>query len=132
MTKQEDIATFLNRYVQAFPRCPRPWRESLDPYGWQGLPERPSKEAIARELLGVAEFRALQLGTWLNTTDGQIITEAVEMVMPPFYAEDVELLVEALKLAAAIQQREGRGKAVVGSILGVAAIVGLSAWGRAA
>ncbi len=64
---------------------------------------RPSVDQLARELLGIGEFRALQLGTWLSTTEGQVVAEAVEMVTPPFYSEDVELLVAALQRAAQLQ-----------------------------
>jgi hypothetical protein len=54
-------------------------------YGYYQQPPRLSAEELAQELLGIAEFRALQLGTWLGTTHGQIIAEAVEVVAPPFY-----------------------------------------------
>jgi hypothetical protein len=72
----------------SFPRC-RYW------FGrWQEWPpitdERTTAEALAKELLGIAEFRALQLGTWLGTTNGEVITEAAEMVAPPFF-DDREL-----------------------------------------
>jgi hypothetical protein len=65
-------------------------------------------EQLAQQFLEIAEFRTLQLGNWLGTTDGAIIAAAVEMVMPPFFQEDVELLVAALKLAADMQHVVGR------------------------
>ncbi len=129
MTKQQQIADFFNRYVTNLPRSYGWYRQSLYPLGgWQ---QRPTVEAVARELLGVAEFRELQLGTWLGTTDGEILTAAVEMVVPMFYVEDVELLVDALKIAAELQQKEGRQKAML-TAAGAAVVIGLAGWGRAA
>lgn len=125
MNKQEDIAAFLADYVTAFPRTYGPYRPSLRrSYPWAS--SRPTAEEIAREFLSVATFRALKLGTWLGTTDGQIVVDAVEMVVPMFYVEDVELLVEALQIAAALQQREGRGKALAGAAFALV-VIGLSA-----
>ncbi len=123
MTKQQELTEFLHlriagtRMVSPF----RPWASTLPwSYPSYGYPiQRPTPEELAHELLSIAEFRALQLGTWLGTTDGQVLTQAVEMVAPPFYRQDVELLVEALKLAASIQQREGQevaGKIALGGI----------------
>ena len=131
MTKQEQIAQFLDRYVTAWPRV-HSWYDELQPWYLQ---PRPTAQQLAEELLQVAEFRALRLGTWLGTTDGQIITEAVGMVAPPFYRQDIELLVEALKLAASMQQSEGQdkaGKVALGAI-GVAVLaLAIGESGRAA
>ena len=124
MTKQQQIARFLDGYVTAWPRV-YSWYDELGPWP---LPPRPTPNQLADELLKVAEFRTLQLGTWLGTTDGQVIAEAVEMVSPPFYRQDIELLVEALRLAAEMQRTEGReraGKVAVGAI-GVAAVVAIA------
>ena len=121
MSNQEQITEFINRYVTSLPRCYGPPRFSLAWCGgWnQG---RPMAKDIAKEFLGCAEFRALRLGTWLGTTDGEIITQAVEMVVPMFYAEDVALIVEALKLAAAAQQEKGRQKVLAGAAVTFVAI----------
>ena len=76
-----------------------------------GPSSRPTADELAHELLTDAEFEALQLGTWLNTTNGKVISEAVEMVLPPFYRQDAELLVEALQLAANLRRgRAGAGR----------------------
>lgn len=121
MSNQEQISDFVNRYFTGLPRCYGPPRFSLaQQRGWNQC--RPLAKDVAKEFLGCAEFRALQLGTWLGTTDGEIITQAVEMVVPMFYAEDVALIVEALKLAAATQQQEGRQKALAGAAVTFAAI----------
>jgi hypothetical protein len=139
MTKQQQIALFLDQHV-TLPRATSPfgwagqhWRG--EPYGF--AQPRPTHQQVAHELLAIPEFRALQLGTWLGTTNGEIITEAVEMVTPPFYREDVELLVEALKLAARFQAQEGQGRAgkIALGAIGVAALfaIGMSgAGGQAA
>lgn len=130
-TKQEQIARFLMERC-SFPRC-RYWLGQ-----WQEWPpiaeERPTPEELAEELLSFSEFRALQLGTWLRTTDGEIISAALEMVAPPFYRQDIELLFAALRLAASIQQSEGQDKAVWVGLAGLVAAAGIGAaiTGRAA
>ena len=132
MSNQEQITDFINRYVTGLPRCYGPLRFSLARFGrWnQG---RPMATDVAKEFLGCAEFRTLQLGSWLGTTDGEIITQAVEMVVPMFCAEDVALIVEALKLAAVTQQREGRQKALAGAAVTFGAIgIGYAASRRTA
>jgi hypothetical protein len=131
MTKQEQLADFLHRSV-ALPRAVSPYGPWAGGHAWAYpdgymATQRPSIETVAHEMLAHSEFRALQLGTWLGTTDGQVLVQAVEMVAPPFYRQDVELLVEALKLAASIQQREGQqaaGMFALGAI-GVAVLVGV-------
>jgi hypothetical protein len=129
MTKQEQIADFLNKWI-AFPRVASRYA------GWDGLQPwpsyygRPTAEQVAGELLGIVEFQALELGSWLGTTDGRVITEAVEMVMPPFFRADVALLVEALKLAASLQQQ--KGQQVAGAVALGALAVGLIVIGVAA
>lgn len=92
---------------------------------------RPTVDQLATELLSDAEFRALGLGTWLGTTDGQIITAAVEMMSPPLYREDIELLVAGLRRAADLQQIEGQQTAGRFA-LAVVGLAGLVAIGVAA
>lgn len=123
MTKQEKLADFLDRHIS--------WTRHAGPYWmasrWVAYQQRPTAEQLARELLQDAEFRALRLGTWLGTTDGTIIAQAVESVAPPFYRQDVELLVEALTLAAATQQAVGQSRAgafALGAI-GVTALIAI-------
>ena len=134
MAKQDQIAAFLDKHI-ALPRVPTsygPWGAA---YPWAPtyhhpyfLGPRPTVEQAGQELLGIAEFRALQLGTWLGTTDGKVLAETVESVTPPFYREDVDLLVAALQHAAALQQREGQqaaGRFAMGA-LGVAGVIALA------
>jgi|1186.fasta_scaffold26849_2 hypothetical protein len=130
MTKDELLADFLSRYEVPGIRRVQPY----GPYRFLSVPQpyylqpETSSEAVAENLLAIAEFRALQLGTWLGTTDGQRIAQAVEMVTPPIYRPDVVLLVDGLKLAAEIQQREGQK--IAGALaLGVVLVAGLLAFG---
>lgn len=122
--REEQIAAYL-RANPPFPLVVAPPLPYAKLPGY-GPPQRPTAEEIGKWLLQDAEFRALELGTWLGTTDGEIVAGAVEGFLPPLYRQDVELLVDALKIAAALQQTEGRevaGKLALGSIV-VAILVG--------
>ncbi len=85
------------------------WRpmQAATPLAWR-YNQPPTPEELARELLDMTEFRTLQVGTWLGTADGEIITKAVEMVIPPYLRPDIELLVDGLKLAARLHQQRGQ------------------------
>jgi hypothetical protein len=127
MTDPERITQFINAHV-TLPRAVHPLGGSYivaTPH--QPGARCPNPEQLAQEFLGLAEFRALQLGTWLGTTDGQAITKAVEMVTPPLYRQDIQLLVAALTCAARLQQREGQRLAGVVALGAVAVAVGLAA-----
>jgi hypothetical protein len=128
MDLQQRIAQILDAHIT--------WERDTSggyPYPWErghGYPPRPrpSAEELGRELLGIAEFEALRLGTWLGTTDGRVFTEAVELVTPPFYGHDVELLVAALRYAAEIQHQ--RGQRVAGGIA-LTAVAGIAGYAYA-
>src|SRR5438105_2633519 len=60
----------------------------------------PSAVELAEELVDSAEFRSLQLGTWLGTTEGQVIEQAVATVIPPMFRPQYALVVAGLKLGA--------------------------------
>jgi hypothetical protein len=113
MTTQQQIAAFLVTQGIA-PPADRFASYYLPPTGallaWR-YEQTLAPEELARELLGIAEFRALQLGAWLGTADGEIITKAVESVMPPYLRADTELLVAGLKLAARLQ-RDQKGQRI--------------------
>lgn len=127
MTKQEQIAAFLDRHV-TLPRMVGPYGEAYvyPDVAWP----RPTVEQVANKLLAIGEFRALQLGSWLGTTDGELIAQAVEMVSPPFYRQDVELLVAALQHAAGLQSQEGQEAAgrFALTAIGVAMVAALFIW----
>ena len=126
----EQITQFLDSYISHWPRDPYwPWARYYG-IGWTQPPIAHSTTPgeVARDLLANAEFRALQLGTWLNTPDGELITAAVEAITPPPYREDIELLAEALKLAAQAQRGEGIGRAILttGAAAGLTLLVAAS------
>ncbi len=101
--KIEQIAGLLRRRPDLIPQVSHP-------YFWRPNP-LPSPEDYARTLFADSEFCALQLGTWLGTTDGEIISRAVAQVIPPLYRPEYELLVNGLTLAAKLQAQEGQAAA---------------------
>jgi hypothetical protein len=103
-------------YIRAHPRLGPHVTAAADGSLWPPpiLPQLPSAEEFAAELLADAAFRTLQPGTWLSTTDGQLIAEAVSRVIPPSYEPVYTLTVEALRLAAA--QQTGRGRQRAGAL----------------
>jgi hypothetical protein len=87
------------------------------PYGAAPLP---TAAQAGEDFYRDAEFRALQLGTFLNTPSGEFLEQAVELVVPRLMSPEFELIVGALKYAAARQQGETRSKAALavgGSLL---------------
>ena len=129
MTKQEEIAAFLERNVD-WPRANVFFREVLPPwaqnefiYASNSQQTRPSAEVLAAEFLDNSEFLALRLGTLLGTPQGEIVAQGVEMVSPPFYREDVELLVDALQMAAKMQNKKIAGRFALGAIIATVALI---------
>jgi hypothetical protein len=98
---------------------------SSDPY-----PQLPGVEGLCEELLEDAEFRALQLGGILGTTEGQMIAEAVSMVIPPGYTAAFNLAVDGLTLAAQRQAEAGRRTAGGVALLVIVAAVVIAVLGR--
>jgi hypothetical protein len=111
---QQALTGYLANYTAAWPR--------LQPWAWPaaspGMASKYTPGDIAASLLRDAEFRALKLGTWLSTPDGELVTAAVEAITPPPYRQDAELLIAALKLAAQQQQTEARQKILAGVAVG--------------
>lgn len=110
---QTQITDFLEEFISDWPRDHYQHRLSDYGFGWHQDPVagHTTPAALAENLLAITEFRALQLGTWLNKPDGELITAAVEAISPPPYREDIELITEALKIAARTQRGEGIGRA---------------------
>src|SRR5215471_20764737 len=115
--KQDQIIRFLNSYTADWPRSPYWSGEWYNGAGWiqPSIASRVTPAELAQDLLANAEFRALQLGTWLNRPDAELITAAVEAITPPPYREDIDLITEALKLAAQGQRGQGLGRALLTS-----------------
>lgn len=124
MATQQEIQQFL---VQAGFVPQRDWMPLYygHSFGWR-YQQPVTHEDIARDVLNLTEDYALKLGTFFNTTDGEIIAAAVKAVMPAYYTTEIALLIEGLKLAAHLQQ-QGRqqlaGPAAVAVLVGVGLIV---------
>ena len=68
--KCNQVADFLRQSVTFLPNTSgHPWGRSA----W--TQQLPTVEQFAKDLLADAEFRSLQLGTWLGTTDGEVIRQ---------------------------------------------------------
>jgi hypothetical protein len=130
VVKCNQIADFLRRRITFIPNVyGHPWGRTA----WQQ--PLPGVEQFAKDLVADAEFRSLQLGTWLGTTDGEVIETAVGMVIPPIYRPEYDLAVDGLKLVARLQQQAGQEVAgkVAASIVGVSLVAaGVVALGRSA
>jgi len=116
LAKCNQIADFLGRRITLIQHVyGHPWGRTA----WQQ--PLPSVDQFAKKLVDGASFRSLQLGTWLGTTDGEVIETAVGMAIPPIYRREYDLAVDGLKLAACLQQQaaqEMAGKLAL-SVLGV-------------
>ena len=130
LAKCNQIADFLGRRITFIPHVyGHPWGRTACQ---QPLP---SVDQFAKELVADAEFRSLQLGTWLGTTDGEVIETAVGMAIPPIYRPEYVVAVDGLKLAARLQQQAGQEMAgkVALSVVGASLIAaGVVALGRSA
>lgn len=109
---RQNITNYLETFTAPWPRHNYSW--VMQP----AMADSHTTGEIAQALLQDAEFRALKLGTWLNTPDGEVVAAAVEALTPPPYRQDVELLIEALQLAAQEQQAEARRKILAGVAVG--------------
>lgn len=133
MATEEEIAEFVQRRValgRVQPGVPYWYAvRRPNPYYEQALP---SADVIAAELVRDAEFRALQLGGFLNTPTGEFVESAVARVVPRSMVPEFGLIVAALKIAADLQQGESRGKVALAA--GGTVLVGfiLKELGRAA
>lgn len=115
-TEQQALTAYLAKFTAQWPR--------YEPWGWTRYADFSSGQdvdQVAAELLADAEFRALKLGTWLSTPEGEFVTAAVTGLAPPLYQPDVEVLIKALQIAARQQQSEARktlafGAAAVGAL----------------
>jgi hypothetical protein len=122
----QQVADFIQQRVTLGRVRPGAELRSLSyyPTPYYGAP-LPTVEQAGESFFQDAEFRALQLGGFLNTPGGDFLEQAVELVVPRVLAPEFDLLVEALKYASARQQGDTRGKAAlaVGGTLLVAAII---------
>lgn len=99
----EQIARFVRSHPTFAPYAPRPGY----PAGIWLPGEAPSQSAaeLADELLEDVGFRALELGGFLSTPDGELIASGTALALPTADRRVVDLAVDALKLAASEQSR---------------------------
>jgi hypothetical protein len=112
-TTQQALTEYLMRYTANWPR--------YEPWGWNRyavVPASRSAQQVTAELLADAEFRAIKLGTWLSTPEGEFISAAVTSLMPSLYQADAEVLIEGLQLAARQQQIEAWKTIAAGVAIG--------------
>lgn len=117
-TPRQRITAYLETFTAQWPRYGRAR------YG-QTMASVYDAGQIAEALLADAEFRALRLGTWLSIPSGELLITAVTPLSPPPLQQDIDLLVEALQLAAQRQQAEARQKLAVGLLGGAALAIAL-------
>ena len=112
----------LDRLVEFLGRFTADWPREGPPAFLQHVPpisQVRSAEHLAEELFADAGFRALKLGTFLKTPDGQLLAAAVGALAPPPYRQDIALLVQALRLAAGMQQEQARDMLIKGLVVAV-------------
>jgi hypothetical protein len=121
LTQAARLAEYLVGFTADWPRHePFPYHYNAPP----AMATVHTPESLAGQLFADAQFQALKLGTFLNTPDGQLLAEAVGMLTPLRYQQDIELLVAALQLAADRQHQAARDTVVKGVLvaLGIGAL----------
>jgi hypothetical protein len=112
-TTTHALAAYLEKFTSQWPK--------RDNYNWvlqSPVAGQWNVAEVAGMLIADAEFKALRLGTWLSTPDGQLLASAIEKLAPAPFAEDTQLLIEALQLAAQMQQADARRKILAGVAVG--------------
>lgn len=130
MASPEEIASFVERRLPHLVATCNPHREGLlsllQGSAYESGPFASAPD-LAQAWLDDADFRALQLGTWLRTADGELVTQAVALVIPPQYRFQFELVVDALQLAARLQHEQCGRMAARNFLVGALAAAGLYA-----
>lgn len=127
MATQQEITSFVTRRF-GLPLPAGPW-PTLDHAVAGPRPPTTSAEDCARALVRDEEFRALQLGTWLNSPDGEVIAAAVQAALPQPYGYEAKVIIEGLQIAAKEQRRQGLKTAGVVSLIGLGGLL-LTIFGR--
>ncbi len=97
----EQIARYVQSHPAFAPYAPRPgYPAGIWAHGVL-LPQ--TAPELADELIEDVGFRALELGGFLSTPDGELIASGVELALPGADRRVVGLAVDALKLAASKQ-----------------------------
>lgn len=116
---QQALTEYLTRFTVSWSKPGPAWEWG---YADQPVSSEHTAPEVAQWLLNDVEFRAMKLGTLLNTPDEQIVLAAVQAIAPAPYAEDIELIADAIQLAARQQKAEAWQK-----IAAAAALTGLAA-----
>jgi hypothetical protein len=124
-TEQQALTGYLAKFTAQWPR-PQAW--DWNPY--DGLTTGKNAEQVAAELLADAEFRALRLGNWLSTPEGEFVAAAVTSLMPQLYAADADVLIKALQLAARQQQADARKTIAAGVAIAAVGALAIGASGK--
>jgi hypothetical protein len=112
MADKDQLAAFLRGFLPTVPGFSQ-FGTPVNPYAFRPLETHypPAAEELAERLMKQAEFRALGLGAFLSTPDGEMIAAAVGEVITPPFQPYYTLVVTALQLAAHRQQQHGRERA---------------------
>jgi hypothetical protein len=114
-TPHEKITGYLAGFTAKWPKTPPGGLTRL-----RGMASVYDSAKVADALLADQRFRALKLGTWLNTPPAELLDTAVDALSPTLLPADAKLLVDALTLAAHRQQEETRQKLAAGLLGGAA------------
>ena len=86
---------------------------------------RPAATVLADQLVDAIGFRELQLATLLETPDAHLVETVVQQVLPWQAGDAFQLLLEAIHLAAAAEQRRQRGQVGAWTAVAAAAFIGV-------
>jgi hypothetical protein len=133
MSTRDQVAAYIQKLRAAgtgYGVAAALWRQDELSYLWGGelgLEPPPASadvvDALAGQLYADAEFRALQLATFLNSPDGKLIAEAVGLVVP--LGPEYDLWLAAMRRAAEMQYTEGAKPAGRFALALTAMVVGL-------
>jgi hypothetical protein len=114
--------------LRAFLSC---WLAEHPSWAYQGPPwaqQRRSARDIANDLLQEAEFREIQLATWVRSPDGALIAQVVTWVLPPTQALEFQLLVDAISVAADAKHRDEQQRAATVGAIGLVVLIIYGIW----
>ncbi len=114
MTETDKLAGVLRRVVRPYPYAPV--------LGFPYETPAAASERLAATLLADLEFQEIRLTDWLGTPDGRLIESAVLALLPPLQRGEVQLVVEAVTLAA---RKKRQGNETLAALLTLGAAIGL-------
>lgn len=138
MATPEQIAEFVRTRLTVGRARPGADYSFLYPMPYYGYPmpyygpALPTVDEIAVDLVKDTGFRALQLGRFFTTPTGAVVAEAVELAIPRALSPEFGLIVDALTLAAEIQQGHVRSTLVLLTLGGIVVGAAIRDMGKAA